>query len=216
MSRARILIVNPNSSDAVSERLRATATLLAGGRARIEVVTCHDGPSYLGDEATMRAGEAAALATIDARLRETAKPDALILGCFADLGLKAVAERTTLPVCTLLSASLAMARGRTAIVTAGAQWRDMLPPMVARTRAATDLVAVRTIAATGTIIAANPQAAIAELQDAVDACAASDRADTIIIGGAGLAGLAASLTAPPRARLLDCLQAALDQSLQRA
>ncbi|MGE0153468.1 MAG: aspartate/glutamate racemase family protein [Reyranellaceae bacterium] len=207
MSRARILIVNPNSSEAVSERLRATAARFVGERARIEVVTCSDGPSYLGDEETMRAGEAAALTKIDGLLKEKEKPDAIVLGCFADLGLKALAQRTTLPVCTLLSASLAAATGRTAIVTAGAQWRTMLPPMVARTRGETDLVAVRTIAATGTIIAANPQAAIAELQQAVDACAAL--ADTIVIGGAGLAGLAASLAPPPGARLLDCLQAAM-------
>ncbi|HEX2886811.1 aspartate/glutamate racemase family protein, partial [Vineibacter terrae] len=168
-TRPALLIVNPNSAPAVSGRIAAFAAPRLDGHAEFDVITCAGGPDYLGDMKTLRAGEAAAVAAVTERMRQGRRFDAVLMACFADIGhpIRALSGR---PVCTLLSASLAAveAEGRPfAIVTAGAQWQDLLPPMVGQALPAgakAALAAVRTFESTGTAVAADPAAALPALE----------------------------------------------------
>lgn len=214
----RLLVINPNSSLAVTRRLRETAELCLSGEASVHVETAEDGPAYLGDAATLNAGEAAAIA-IGQRLHERGRPfDAIILGCFADIAVAQLRRTLGVPVCSLLGASLlaAMKIGkRVGIVTAGAQWRGLLPPMVMPylQLGRSGLAGIRTIETTGTAIAERPEIAARALGDAVRECQEQDGADVIIVGGAGLAGLAHRLDLPAGLAVIDSVEAGLRQGL---
>lgn len=88
MSRAkRLLVINPNSSAAVSQRLGDVADIVLTGRAVVQVATAADGPAYLGDPDTMRAGEAAAIATARNLCIDRGETfDAVVMGALPSLG----------------------------------------------------------------------------------------------------------------------------------
>ncbi|HKU96952.1 MAG TPA: aspartate/glutamate racemase family protein [Vineibacter sp.] len=220
-TRPHLLVVNPNSSQAVSRRIGALAAEWLNGRAEVEVITSTGGPDYLGDSATLRAGEAAALAAVEEQMRLGRRIDAILMACFADIG-QSIHTLSGKPVCNLLSASLAAVESegrRFAIVTAGAQWQDLLPPMVGQALPAgarSSLAAVRTFQSTGTAVAVDPAAALPALERAVLACINLDKVDVVIVGGAGLSGLAMRIQRPPGVKIVDCLEAGLAAALSHA
>lgn len=215
----RLLIVNPNSSAAVSQRLRDVADAFLAGRATVHVETAAGGPLYLGDPDTMQSGEVAAIATVRSLCIDRGEAfDAVVMGCFAELGVIPLRQMLGVSVCSLLGASLLAANRhgrRLGIVTAGAQWRSLLPPMVEPLlqQSDMDLVGIRTIDTTGTIIAEQPDIAIDALNQAASDCRNHDGADVIVIGGAGLGGLAAKLAVPAGTSVIDSVEAALMQAL---
>ena len=88
----------------------------------------------------------------------------------------------------------------------------MLEEFVAQQGMSARLASVRTVAPTGADIARNPKAALALLAKGCTACVREDGADVVILGGAGLAGLAAKLKASVEAPLLDGLACAISMA----
>src|SRR5262244_913022 len=101
---------------------------------------------------------------------------------------------------------------RFSIVTGGARWKPMLEEFVAAQGMGTRLASVRTVAPTGADIARNPKAAMALLAKGCAACVREDGADVVILGGAGLAGLAGKLKAAVDVPLLDGLACAISMA----
>ncbi|HTW51491.1 MAG TPA: aspartate/glutamate racemase family protein [Stellaceae bacterium] len=206
---SRLLLVNPNSSAAVSRGLLAAALPLLPAGSEVVVVTAGTGPEYIGDRETMRLGAAAALAAISEKMASDAAFDGILLCCFADLGTDAVREHSGLPASNLLDASLALARcfgPRFSIVTAGQQWQGLLPDMVAPRLNGGCLAAIHTLPATGTEIAGGIDEAIADLGLRSHA---ADRVQSIIVGGAGLAGRAKVAAARVAVPVIDSLHAGI-------
>jgi Asp/Glu/hydantoin racemase len=79
----------------------------------------------------------------------------------------------------------------------------MLERFAAQLGYADRLASVRTVALTGGEIAANPDAALATLVEAARAAAARDGAKAVILGGAGLAGLAVRIADRVPVPMLD-------------
>ncbi|OWT72893.1 MULTISPECIES: aspartate/glutamate racemase family protein [unclassified Achromobacter] len=218
----RLLVLNPNTSEAVSGRLRMVLSsgLMPGEQLRVE--TAASGLAYIGDVAAMAVGAQAARASLQGVMAERVAPgdgraagaglgdgpaaadhatdecfDAVLLACFADLdtaGLQALAGR---PAVSLLGASVRMAARagrRWAVVTGGAGWQQLLPEMFAVAAAsqavAGELVCVRTFEVQDPAIAGDPLRMQAEIARLARLCADEDGADVVIIGGAGLGGLA--------------------------
>jgi Asp/Glu/hydantoin racemase len=101
------------------------------------------------------------------------------------------------PVLGLADASAAAAHGRRfGVVTGGAAWGPMLTEFFAARGYAGQLTGVRTVAPTGGEIARDPEAALALLAATCRDCVEKDEAEVVILGGAGLAGLAARLDLP--------------------
>jgi allantoin racemase len=189
----RILLINPNTTEAVTALVADHARAIAGDTATFVPVTGRFGANYISNRA---AAAIAAHAALDALARHVAGCDAVYLACFGDPGLAALREISPVPVIGMAEASCLEAcnRGhRFAIVTGGALWGPMLTEFVAWLGLAERLAAVRTIAPTGGQIARDPEAALAQLAAACTACAAEDGADVVILGGAALAGLAARI-----------------------
>ncbi len=198
-----ILLINPNTTQSITDLVLKTAKTFASKGTTLRAVSGAFGPRYIAS----RVGYAiASHAAVDAFANDRLAKDAVVLACFGDPGLAALKEISPVPVVGMADASILQAcalGGRFSIVTGGERWQSMLEEFVAGMGLASRLASVRTVAPTGADIARNPKAAMALLARGCQACVKEDRADVVILGGAGLAGLAARLAAKVEVPLLD-------------
>jgi allantoin racemase len=186
----RILLINPNTTASITERMMAYIGGIVGDAATFVPATGKFGARYISSRA---AAAIAAHAALDALAEDVDGCDAVYLACFGDPGLAALKEISPVPVVGMAEASCSAAARdgrRFAIVTGGVLWKPMLEEFVVTLGLAHRLAAIRTIAPTGDQIAQDPDAALAQLAAACTACAREDGADVVILGGAALAGLA--------------------------
>jgi Asp/Glu/hydantoin racemase len=187
----RILLINANTTAAITDRLVAIANGMAPPGVTFTGATGRFGARYIASRA---ATAIAAHAALDAYAEHGAGADAVLLGCFGDPGLDALRELSSVPVLGLADASAAAAGPRRfGVVTGGAAWKPMLEEFFAARGHAARLAGVRTVAPSGGDIARDPQAALALLAAACRVSAEEDGAEVVILGGAGLAGLADKL-----------------------
>jgi allantoin racemase len=189
----RLLCINPNTTVEVTAKVIAAGQALAPAGMTITGATGRFGARYISSRT---AAAIAGHATLDAYAEHGANMDAVLLACFGDPGLMALRELAHCRVLGLAEASCleACAKGaRFSIITGGARWPAMLEEFVAQIGLSDRLVSIRAVAPTGGEIAADPKAAYAVLADACRAAARDDGADVVILGGAGLVGIAAQI-----------------------
>ena len=186
----RCLVINPNTSEAVTDTVLAACRQAQPG-VRWEGATARFGAAYIADEV---AYAKAAHAALDAWEAFHAGQDAVLLACFGDPGLLALRELARVPVIGLAQSSFEAAaqRGRFAVVTGGHAWAPMLSRFARLHGLDAKLVGIHTIDWTGAQIAADPDGAldalVAAAQKGIDA-----GAQCILLGGAALTGLTPSL-----------------------
>jgi allantoin racemase len=199
----RLLVINPNTTPSITDlTLRHVRTAIGEG---IDVVgtTGRFGCAYISSEACYAV---AAHAALDCYAEHSEGCDGVLLACFGDPGLFALREVSRVPVTGLAEASMLAAAergGRFSIVTGGERWKPMLERFAAGLGCAGRLASVRTVALTGGQIAANRDGAIEMLAKECIAAVEEDGADQVILGGAGLAGLAERIQPRVWAPLLD-------------
>jgi len=207
-----ILLINPNTTASITDLVLKTAKSFARPDTKLRAVSGAFGPRYIASRAAYAiAGHAA----LDALANDRGAKDAVVLACFGDPGLAALKEVSPVPVVGMADASIlqACALGhRFSIVTGGERWKSMLEEFVASHGLSSRLASVRTVAPTGAAIARNPKAAMALLAKGCAACVREDGADVVILGGAGLAGLAAKLKAKVEVPLLDGVACAISMA----
>lgn len=192
----RLLVINPNTSESVTALLARHVQAAAGDQVQVQAVTARFGAPYIADEASYAV---AAHATLDAwahaLVPPLAPPDAVLIGCFGDPGLMALRESAAVPVTGLAEAAFAQAAqyGRFAIVTGGARWAPILQRLAQSLGHAAALAGIHTVAPTGAQLAADPPAAHQLLTQACQEAAARWGVQAVILGGAGLAGMAANI-----------------------
>ncbi|MBR0654077.1 aspartate/glutamate racemase family protein [Plastoroseomonas arctica] len=209
----KLLLINGNTDPAITALIlgRAQAALprLGLGHLRLEAVTARFGARYI---ATRAAVAIAGHAVLDA-LATNLRPDhaGAIIACFGEPGLEAAREILPIPVQGMAEASLAIGHRiapRIAFLTGGAGWVPMLEEFCLARGLGADRVLVHAVAPTGDMIAANPEAALALLAEATRA-AAAEGCGAVVLGGAGLAGLAQRLSDAVPVPVLDSLDCAL-------
>jgi Asp/Glu/hydantoin racemase len=203
----RILLINPNTTSAITDRVASYVRAIAPGDVEFVPVTGRFGARYIASRA---ASAIAAHAALDAMAEHGAGCDGVYLACFGDPGLLALKELSPVPVIGMAEAAClsACAIGRRfSIVTGGQRWKAMLEEFVAAQGLTDRLASVRTIAPTGDEIAREPDAALASLAAQCEACALSDGADVVILGGAALAGLAGRISSAVPVPLLCSVEA---------
>jgi allantoin racemase len=207
-----LLLINPNTTASITDLVLKVAQQFASPGTRLRAVTGAFGPRYIAS----RVGYAiAGHAAVDALANDSGPKDAVVLACFGDPGLDALKEIASVPVVGMADAAIlqACALGkRFSIVTGGERWKPMLEEFVAAHGLAGRLASVRTVAPTGADIARDPQSALSLLASSCSACAIEDGADAVILGGAGLAGLAAKLAPQVDVPLLDGVACALSMA----
>jgi Asp/Glu/hydantoin racemase len=216
----KLLLLNGNTDPAITELLatRAREALPRLGLEGLGVVpmTARFGARYIATRASAAIAGHAVLDALAARIGAT-NPEgfgAAAIACFGDPGLEAARELCPVPVLGMAEASLEAAfrlsPARVALLTGGAAWVPMLREFCLVRGHGEDRVLIESIPATGDLIARDPEAALALLAEATGAAAAAG-AGTVVLGGAGLAGLASRIA--PRVPVpvldsLDCLLSA--------
>lgn len=204
----RLLFINGNTTPSITDLIAREARRVARPDSEIVGVTARFGPRYIAS----RAGFAVAgHAVLDAFAEHGAGADAIVIACFGDPALAALREVAPVPVTGMADAACheaAREHGRFAIVTGGVAWPAMLTEFVHGIGLGANLVSVRAVAATGAAIAEDQQGARASLVEACRA-AAGDGAAAVILGGAGLAGIAPHIAALVPVPLIDGLVASV-------
>ncbi|MBX9758230.1 MAG: aspartate/glutamate racemase family protein [Beijerinckiaceae bacterium] len=185
-----LLVINPNTTEAITQCVHEVVRAMAPAGVSVRAVTAAFGPRYIASRSTFAVASHGAL---DAYARHGDGADAVLLACFGDPGLDAIRELSPAPVIGLVEAAAheAAAHGRFAIVTGGVLWEPMLREMHATRGLDQSLAAIRTVAPSGAAIAADPDGSLALLADACRRAIHEDGAQAVILGGAGLVGLAA-------------------------
>ncbi|WP_439496480.1 aspartate/glutamate racemase family protein [Bosea sp. (in: a-proteobacteria)] len=187
----RILLINPNTTRAMTDLVMRVVAPLVPPEITLVPATGRFGAPYI---ASRSASAIAAHAALDAYAEHGAGCDAVYLACFGDPGLLALKEVARVPVVGMAEAACIAAAGtapRFAIVTGGERWGAMLQEFVGSIGLGGRLAAVETVTPTGAEIANDPDGSIALLAEACRRTVERDGAGAVILGGAGLAGLAA-------------------------
>ena len=213
MTRRRVLLINPNTTEAMTAGMAARLSRHLGDRVAVEAVTAAFGHPVIASRVSYAV---AAHAALDAYARSGAgRFDAVVLGCFGDPGLEALREVAPVPVIGLAEASFDAAASfgePFAVLTVGPAWRDMLLERLALHAGHAVCCSVTALDGSGLDFAGHPDRLVAVLDRAASELAAAGAA-TVVLGGAVLAGLAPRLSAP--VRFVDCLAAAADHLTAR-
>lgn len=205
----RLLIINANTSQTMTDRVVAAARRIASPATQITGVTGRFGAEVI---ASRSAYAIASHAALDAYAEHGGGADAIVLACFGDPGLEALKEVAPVPVFGMAEAGCrkaAQMAQRFSIVTGGERWKPMLQEYVATLGLGQQLASVRTLQANGGQIAADPAAAEANILAACNAAIAEDGAELIILGGAGMVGMVERLADRLSVPVIDGLTPAI-------
>jgi Asp/Glu/hydantoin racemase len=208
----RILLLNGNTDAAMTARMLALGqeALPRLGMAGVTLVpaTVRFGARYIASRA---AAAVAGHAVLEQVAEHAGEVDAVAIACFGDPGLQAAREIAAVPVTGMADASLDLALAmapRVALLTGGAAWVPMLEEFCLLRGLGRDRVRVHAVAPTGDMIARAPDHALELLAQAAAGAVAAG-AGVVVLGGAGLAGLAPRLQARVAVPLLDSLECLL-------
>lgn len=204
--KTRILLLNPNSSEAFTEIITREARRVAGPNVELVAVTSRFGPKYIGSEATIAIAAHALVDTMANQLKQDSQFDAAVIAGFGCGGANILQEMVPFPVTGLLEASVsaALLQGeKFSILTGGERWLPILRKQIQDAGLSSRLASVRAIPLTGAEIAADQKRAINMLADLSQKCATEDHADCVIHGGAAVAGLAALMHNKVSVPLID-------------
>ena len=205
----KILMINPNTSASITDLVVAAARDFASRGTSVAGATGRFGARYI---ATRAASAIAAHATLDAYAEFGADADVIVLACFGDPGLAGLKELAHQPVVGMAEAACYYALtlgGRFGIVTGGSRWGPMLEEFVRSIGLRERLAGIETVAPSGAEIARDPQSAHRMLAQACSALVGQCAADSVILGGAGLAGIAAKIATEVAVPVIDSVGAAV-------
>lgn len=205
---ANVLLINPNTSSAVTRVLESVVRPLLDPAIRLDAVSARFGASYIASESAYAIAAHAALDAWAAHRADGGRCDLVLVGCFGDPGVAALRELAGVPVVGLAEAALreAATHGPHAIVTGGAAWRPMLARFAAANGLDRDLREIRVLARSGAEMMADPDTADRELLAALRASADAG-ARAVVLGGAALGGFAARIAAGVPVPVIDSVQA---------
>ena len=189
----RVLVVNPNTTAAMTERIAAAARAVVAPGTTIEAATSALGPASIEgyyDEAFAVPGLIKAICD-----GEAAGADGAVIACFDDTGLDAARSAVAIPVVGLCEAAVHLAcllAHRFTIVTTLSRSIAPLEALAARYGVA-GRCTVRAAEVPVLALENSPMAAAAKVEDEVARALAADRAEAIILGCAGMTDLAAAL-----------------------
>ena len=213
----QLLVINPNTSASVTTLLQQHVQLAAGSHVCVRSVTARFGAPYISDEASYAIAAHATLDAWAAALTDAAAaPDAVLIGCFGDPGLMALRESSPVPITGLAEAAFieAARHGRFAIVTGGERWAPILQRLAQSLGHAQALAGIHTVAPTGAQLAADPAAARKLLAQACQDAVRQLSVQTVILGGAGLAGMAAGIQPFVNVPIVDSVTAGAHWALR--
>lgn len=208
----RLLVVNANTSDIVTEKVAAQARASASPGTEIVAVTGTFGARVIGTRAEHAIGEHSAVALVS---RHAPGCDAVVIAVSYDTGLRAARELLPVPVVGMTEAGLltaCMLGGRIGVVSFGRRVRPLYDELVLSYGLSARIAGWRTLEST----AAYQRGAHDELDRELVATARDlverDGAETVLLTGAVMAGVPARLQSQVPVPLIDGLDCAVRQA----
>ncbi len=203
-----ILVINPNTNPAVTERVRAAAQSVVSPGTRIRAVNPPSGPFGIESPADRALAEPSVIELI----REGAGQgfEAFVLACFDDIALAAARDLVDAPVVGSCEAGIGVTRTlarRFSVVTTFAGAIPTVEGLLQR-YAVSDIATVRA-AGISVAQAARGDDGDQDVAAAFRAAIDTDRAGAILLGSGGLAGRAGSLSRRFRVPVIDATAAAV-------
>ncbi len=189
----KILVINPNTSNGVTEKIASIATKAAGPQTQLDFITAPYGVPYIATRAEALIGGQAALEILADHKDEY---DAAVLAAFGDPGLGAIREMIDIPVVGLAEASLLAAcpLGRNfSIVSFSSNLEAWYQECVEWHKMEQRLASIRMLNAPFSDINSVQSELEDMLVDLAQKAISEDKADVIITAGAPLAGLASKV-----------------------
>jgi allantoin racemase len=189
----RILVVNPNTSASMTDRLRRELESVKGRATELTVVNPTTGPAAIESAED----EALAIPPMLDLIKEAApRHDAVVIACFSDPGLDEAREIASIPVVGIEESSLHLAAQlgrRFTILTSRAARVPAKIAHVERLGLSSRLASVRPLEMGVLEMDADPDRAVARILEVGGGAVREDGAEVIVLGCAGLAGHATAL-----------------------
>ena len=208
----RILVLNSNTSELVTEKVAAAARAAASPGTEIVTVTGTFGARVIGTRAEHAIAEHSTIALVS---RHAAGCDAAVIAVSYDTGLRGARELLDIPVVGMTEAGLltaCMLGGRIGLVTFGRRVLPLYQELVAGYGLAGRVAGWRVLESA----AAYGRGAHPELDREIVAAANDlverEFAEVVILTGAVMAGVPARLQAQVKVPVVDCLICALRQA----
>ncbi|GAB4179212.1 MAG: aspartate/glutamate racemase family protein [Thalassobaculales bacterium] len=208
----RLLLVNGNTSEAVTGRIADAARAVANPATELVAVTAAFGARYILSRAEAAIAGHAALQAIAA-----APPgiDAAVIACFGEPGLLAAREVAPFPVTGMAEAAMLTAcqvARRFILLTGGGRWPAMLEELVAVYGLKERCAAIAALPTGGQDLMRDPAAAVDALADLAARTLSRTDADAVILGGAALIDLLPPVSRRLAVPVIDPLAAAILQA----
>ncbi len=208
----KLLVLNPNTSESVTERIAAAARAAASPGTEIVPMTAQWGVPYI---VTRAEAAIATCAALEVMAEHVDGHDAIVLAAFGDPGLDAARELMPVPVIGLSEGSMltaCMLARRFSLVSISPDFTPWYRDSVERLGLQSRLASVRALEEGFDSIAHVQEEKEAMLLSLCRRAAEDDGADIVILAGAPLAGLAARLTGRVPIPVLDGVAAAVRQA----
>lgn len=206
----RILVVNPNTTVAMTEKIAAAARSVAGAGTEIVAATSAEGPVSIEGFFDGALSLPGLLEQI--RKAEADAIDAHVIACFDDTGLDAARSLASAPVIGIGEAAYhtaALIAGRFSVVTTLSRSIPILQQNLMRTGLAFRCASVRAAEVPVLALEKPNGAARQRISAEISAALRDDGAEAIVLGCAGMADLAASLSAEHHVPVVEGVSAAV-------
>ena len=208
----RILVVNPNISDDVTELIRAEAERAAGPGTEIAVRTASRGVEFIE---TRFEALLAAYAVAEILAEEHERVDAAVIAAFGDPGMPALREAVDIPVIGITEASLhtaAMLGARIGVVAISARMRAWYTETIESLGFGPRLAGFRSLDRPVGGVRGVQREARARLLELARMSVSEDGADVLLLAGAPLAGLARTVVDELPVPVVDGVSAGVRQA----
>ncbi|GAB4147724.1 MAG: aspartate/glutamate racemase family protein [Cyanobacteria bacterium J069] len=199
----RLHVINPNTSDDMTASIGQIAIAHVSGETEV-LTTC---PAHGPASIESYYDEYLAIPHVLAEVQRTeATTDGYVLACWGDPGLDAVREITAKPVVGIAEASMFAASAiapRWSVITTLRRSHHMVEAIVKKTGLIERCASIRCVDLPVLACEADPDAVLSELAHMGKLALTEDGAEAIILGCAGMGGMADSLSAQLSAPCVD-------------
>jgi allantoin racemase len=204
--RMRLLLINANTTQAITDRCAAAARRAAAPGTEIVGVTATRGPRVIGTAAENEAAESAVLELLAAH---GGKCDAALIAVSFDTALDAARKAASIPVLGMTEAALHTAAtlgARIGFIGPGLHTRALYEATIARSGLAGRIAGYRALDMQAQDFA-NPSATVAPAVRLANELVEQDGADSVVVAGAALAGLTTEVQAGVPVPVVDGIAA---------
>lgn len=209
----RLLMINPNTTTDMTERMSEVATAIAGPDVSLVAMTAKRGVPYIASRAE---AQIAGVEVLEMLAENAPQCDAAIIAAFGDPGLVAARELFDLPIVGMAEAAVmtaALLGDRFSVVTFSPLLARWYVDCVRLTGLEARFTGVRCPDETPERVDTLKVDLRADLMELAKRATEEDGADVVIIGGAPLAGLASEIASETPGILVDPIAAATVQAM---